>query len=207
MGFTQQEYWSGLPSLLQIFQTQELNPSLLHCRYILYHLNHQGRPRYPLIKGKTGTPTQVFCLENPCSPCTHCLDQAGKGSGDPGTGVMVDEPGLPSGGRKGLVPGGPRFQVTIVTWSVFTPNTVMGSRGAWLNTWGSSPTFRPGLVARVAPVQSSGREAQAQPTPSRWPRTLPQGRVQGIAGQEPLRGAPQVEGDLGPHLLSCSPSS
>ena len=42
MGFTQQEYWSGLPSLLQIFQTQELNPSLLHCRCILYHLNHQG---------------------------------------------------------------------------------------------------------------------------------------------------------------------
>ena len=25
-----------------IFLTQELNPHLLHCRWILYHLNHQG---------------------------------------------------------------------------------------------------------------------------------------------------------------------
>ena len=30
-------------SLLQrIFLTQELNPGLLHCRHILYHLSHQG---------------------------------------------------------------------------------------------------------------------------------------------------------------------
>lgn len=58
----------------------------------------------------------------------------GRAPGTLGQEVMVEEPGLPSGGRKGLVPGGPRFQVAIVTWSVFTPNTVMGSRGAWLNT-------------------------------------------------------------------------
>ena len=33
MGFSQQEYWSGLPFLLQgIFLTQGLNPGLLHCR-------------------------------------------------------------------------------------------------------------------------------------------------------------------------------
>ena len=32
-------------SLLQgIFLTQELNPRLLHCRQILYHLGHQGSP-------------------------------------------------------------------------------------------------------------------------------------------------------------------
>ena len=32
-------------SLLQgIFPTQSLNPGLLHCRLILYHLSHQGRP-------------------------------------------------------------------------------------------------------------------------------------------------------------------
>ena len=31
--------------LLQgIFLIQGLNPGLLHCRQILYHLNHQGRP-------------------------------------------------------------------------------------------------------------------------------------------------------------------
>ena len=31
--------------LLGIFPTQGLNPSLLHCRQILYHLSHQGSPR------------------------------------------------------------------------------------------------------------------------------------------------------------------
>ena len=35
----------GSPSLLQgIFPTQGSNPSLLHCRQILYHLSHQGSP-------------------------------------------------------------------------------------------------------------------------------------------------------------------
>ena len=35
----------GCPALLQgIFPTQGLNPGLLHCRQILYHLSHQGRP-------------------------------------------------------------------------------------------------------------------------------------------------------------------
>ena len=39
-GILQQEYWSGLPFFLQgIFPTQGLNPSLLHCRQILYHLS------------------------------------------------------------------------------------------------------------------------------------------------------------------------
>ena len=34
----------GSHSLLQgIFLTQRLNPGLLHCRQILYHLSHQGR--------------------------------------------------------------------------------------------------------------------------------------------------------------------
>ena len=33
MGFSRQEYWSGLPQ--GIFLTQESNPGLLHCRQIL----------------------------------------------------------------------------------------------------------------------------------------------------------------------------
>ena len=38
----------GGHSLLQgIFPTQGLNPSLLHCRQILHHLSHQGRPAWP----------------------------------------------------------------------------------------------------------------------------------------------------------------
>ena len=46
--FSRQEYWSGLSccyALLQgIFPTQGLNPCLLYCRQILYHLSHQGSP-------------------------------------------------------------------------------------------------------------------------------------------------------------------
>ena len=35
----------GCHALLQgIFPTQGLNPGLLHCRQILYHLSHQGSP-------------------------------------------------------------------------------------------------------------------------------------------------------------------
>ena len=37
-------------SLLQeIFPTQELNQGLLHCRWILYQLSHQGSPQYTLL--------------------------------------------------------------------------------------------------------------------------------------------------------------
>ena len=43
MGFSRQEYWSGLPFLLQgICLTLGSNPGLLHCRRILYCLSHQG---------------------------------------------------------------------------------------------------------------------------------------------------------------------
>ena len=38
--FSRQEYWNGLPSLLQgVFLTQGLNPGLLHCRQIIYQLS------------------------------------------------------------------------------------------------------------------------------------------------------------------------
>ena len=59
-GFSRQEYWSGLPcpppgdlpnpgiepmpSCRGIFQTQGLNPGLLHCRWILYQLSYQRSP-------------------------------------------------------------------------------------------------------------------------------------------------------------------
>ena len=37
----------GCHALLHgIFLTQGLNPGLLHCRQILYHLSHQGSPRF-----------------------------------------------------------------------------------------------------------------------------------------------------------------
>ena len=41
----------GCHALLQgIFQTQESNPGLLHCRQILYRLNHQGSPKEAILK-------------------------------------------------------------------------------------------------------------------------------------------------------------
>ena len=48
----------GCHALLQgIFPTQGSNPGFLHCRWILYHLSHQGSPRilewvaYPFSRG------------------------------------------------------------------------------------------------------------------------------------------------------------
>ena len=44
--FSRPECGVGRHSLLQgIFPTQGLNPGLLHCRWILYQLSHQGSPR------------------------------------------------------------------------------------------------------------------------------------------------------------------
>ena len=55
MGFSRQEYWSGLPCpLLEIFPTQGSNPGLLHHRPILYRLSHQG---------SLGVPRAAFTLE------------------------------------------------------------------------------------------------------------------------------------------------
>ena len=50
MGFSRQEYWSGLPCPLQgIFPIQGWNPGLPHCRQILYHLSYQGSPGFSCI--------------------------------------------------------------------------------------------------------------------------------------------------------------
>ena len=61
----------GCHTLLQgIFPTQGLNPCLPHCRWILYHLSHQGSPRilewvaYPLSRGtsQARNRTRVSCI-------------------------------------------------------------------------------------------------------------------------------------------------
>ena len=45
MGFSRQEYWSGLPFLLQrIFLTQGLNLDIPYCSQVHYCLSHQGSP-------------------------------------------------------------------------------------------------------------------------------------------------------------------
>ena len=57
MGFSRQEYWSGLPfPSLGIFPTQGSNPSLLPCRQLLYHLSHQRSPSGAQCKIKMGAP-------------------------------------------------------------------------------------------------------------------------------------------------------
>ena len=40
--FSRQEYWSGLQFPSPTDPLKELNPDLLPCRQILYHLSHQG---------------------------------------------------------------------------------------------------------------------------------------------------------------------
>ena len=46
MEFSRSEYWSGWPFLSPgIFPTQESNPGLSHCRWILYQLSYKGCPR------------------------------------------------------------------------------------------------------------------------------------------------------------------
>ena len=46
----------GIVSLLQgIFLTQESNRGLLHCRWILYHLSHQGSPNIFISNAAHGT--------------------------------------------------------------------------------------------------------------------------------------------------------
>ena len=61
----------GSLSLLQgIFQTQELNPGLPHCRRILYQLSHKGSSRilewvaYPFssVSSQPRNPTRVSCI-------------------------------------------------------------------------------------------------------------------------------------------------
>ena len=47
MGFSRQEYWSGLPFPSPgNFPTQGSNPGLPHCRQTLYRLSHQGSQWY-----------------------------------------------------------------------------------------------------------------------------------------------------------------
>ena len=62
--------WVAFPLLQGIFPTQGSNPSLLHCRRILYQLSHKGSPRilewvaYPFSSGSfwPWNRTEVSCI-------------------------------------------------------------------------------------------------------------------------------------------------
>ena len=63
MGFSRQEYWSGLPFPFQgIFPTQDLNPGLPHCRQMLYRLNYGGSTVNVRISLKF-IPRVTFCVD------------------------------------------------------------------------------------------------------------------------------------------------
>ena len=50
MGFSRQEYWNGCHAFLQgNLTTQGLNPDLAHCMQVLYHMTHQGNPKFQLM--------------------------------------------------------------------------------------------------------------------------------------------------------------
>ena len=57
--------------LQEIFPTQGLNPGLPHCRWIRYHLSHQGSPRilewvaYPFFRG-------IFLTQGSNPGLLHC---------------------------------------------------------------------------------------------------------------------------------------
>ena len=64
MGFSRQEYWNGLPfpssgDLL----IQGLNPHLLHFRWILYPLSHQGSPNL-VLKKSTYAASRITKMKN-----------------------------------------------------------------------------------------------------------------------------------------------
>ena len=54
-GFPRPEYWGGLPlPSLGDLPNPGIEPGLLHCRQILYHLSHQKRPCGPQSQGLRG---------------------------------------------------------------------------------------------------------------------------------------------------------
>ena len=53
MGFSRQEYWSGLPFPPPgVFPNQGWIPCLLHCRRVLYSMSHQGSPSVRCVWNK-----------------------------------------------------------------------------------------------------------------------------------------------------------
>ena len=51
--------WAAIPFSRRSSQTQGSKPDLLHCRWILYHLSHQGSQRRLNQKSKTSQQTKA----------------------------------------------------------------------------------------------------------------------------------------------------
>ena len=68
----------SLSLLQQIFQTQELNRAVLHCRWILYQLSYEGSPpvRMVIIKVKVKVAQSCLTLCDPMDYTAHGILQA-----------------------------------------------------------------------------------------------------------------------------------
>ena len=78
----------GCHALLQgIFPAAGLNPGLLHCREILYHLSYQGSPTRDRVESQVSCP-----LYSQAQKCTHPdFMQPVLGRPDPGTPVSSSQ--------------------------------------------------------------------------------------------------------------------
>ena len=86
--------WGSLSLLQGIFPTQGLNPGLLHCRQILYQMNHRGNPGYQSSLHRINThPCQWYCAWAIVRVPDADLEEAVTGSdhvrGNPGGHVLT----------------------------------------------------------------------------------------------------------------------
>ena len=140
-------------SLLQgIFPTQGLNPGLLHCRQILYHLSHQTRQR------------QWRCQRSPT--CTR-----GRGGRDL-WGLLSEMICEGAGLRRGAcppyiprLPQGPRPRGA--------PSPRMRAGGRGLGKTSAAGLGRPGVEATVLEVWGAGFKAILEKNGS-WPSLVVQ---------------------------------
>ena len=97
-GFSSKNTKVGCHLLLQgIFLTQELNPSLLHCRQILYYLSYQGGPRkFPStsLEFLFLVSSQFYLCITHLTPNTILILQNTHGA----SSTISDQTGLPSSG-------------------------------------------------------------------------------------------------------------
>ena len=67
-----------MPSSRGLFLTQGSNPGLPQCRWILYHLSHQGSP---ISFEKWGTKQRPPCPGAPQDPTPFYLESSQRGEG------------------------------------------------------------------------------------------------------------------------------
>ena len=92
-GFSRQEYWSGLPFLLQgIFPTQGSHPGLSHCRQTLYLLSHQSLAHFVLKLFSYCWVSGVLCREFPMVQCLGLCAFTVRGPNSiPGWGTKIPQ--------------------------------------------------------------------------------------------------------------------